>query len=102
LLKNYHYLISTKDAFHKIQQCIQEVLSVDVRSQYQTKKARKRNSKAERADRMKEVHHSATNKKANTRSLYIPKANEGTFRPLFIWSVFVMTVGGFFVSSDTE
>jgi len=66
LLKNYHYIISTKDALHNIQECIQEVLSVDVRSQYQTKKARKENSKAERADRMKKVHHSATDKIANT------------------------------------
>jgi len=52
--------LSTDDAIHNLQYCIQEVLSVDVRSQYQTKKARTGNSKAERADRMKEVHQSAT------------------------------------------
>jgi len=76
LLKNYHYIISTKDALHNIQECIQEALSVDVWSQYQTKKARTGNSKAERADRMKKVHHSATDKIANTNENANENGNE--------------------------
>ena len=46
---------SVKDAFVSVKSCIKEVLGVDVRSAWQTGKARKGKFQAERADRVKEV-----------------------------------------------
>lgn len=43
---------SDEQAFHSIQQCITEVLGVDVRSRFHTKKVRKGTFKAERTDRV--------------------------------------------------
>lgn len=43
---------SAEDTYEAISACIKEVLSMDVRSQYQTLKARKGQSQAERAQRM--------------------------------------------------
>ena len=43
---------SNLDALHRLRSCIQEVLSVDVRSSFQTKKARKGKFQAERAMRV--------------------------------------------------
>jgi hypothetical protein len=43
---------SDEQAFSSIKQCIIEVLGVDVRSRFQTKKVRKGNFKAERTDRV--------------------------------------------------
>ena len=47
---------SEQDALQHIIDCIMEVLSVDVRSAWQTKKARKGKFQAERANRIKQVH----------------------------------------------
>lgn len=47
--------LSTDETFHQVTKCIEEVLSIDVRSSWQTQKARKGKSQAERANRVKEV-----------------------------------------------
>ena len=46
---------SDEEAFDSIKSCIEEVLSVDVRSKWQTKKARLGKSRAETAKRVKEI-----------------------------------------------
>ncbi|KAL7580993.1 hypothetical protein ACA910_005806 [Epithemia clementina (nom. ined.)] len=46
---------STEQALVNIRACIEEVLSIDVRSQWQTSKARSGKSQAERADRLKQL-----------------------------------------------
>ena len=46
---------TTEEALEKIKSCIEEVLSVDVRSSFQTKKARKGKFQAERAIRVSNV-----------------------------------------------
>ncbi len=52
-----------EEAFDSIRRCISEVLSVDVRSKFQTSKARKGKSQAERAKRVKELQKSSTSGK---------------------------------------
>lgn len=47
---------SSTEAFHAVKSCIKEVLASDVRSSYQTKKARKGRSQAERALKKKSTH----------------------------------------------
>jgi tRNA-Thr(GGU) m(6)t(6)A37 methyltransferase TsaA len=46
---------SPKDCFENVLKCIKEVLAIDVRSQWQTKKAREGKSQAERAARLQQV-----------------------------------------------
>jgi tRNA-Thr(GGU) m(6)t(6)A37 methyltransferase TsaA len=46
---------SPQDGFENVLQCIEEVLAIDVRSQWQTKKARQGKSQADRAVRLRHV-----------------------------------------------
>jgi hypothetical protein len=46
---------SLEDCFENVLKCIKEVLAIDVRSQWQTKKAREGKSRAERAARLQQV-----------------------------------------------
>jgi hypothetical protein len=46
---------SPEDCFENVLKCIKEVLAIDVRSQWQTKKAREGKSRAERAARLQQV-----------------------------------------------
>ena len=59
---------SLQSATQNIQNCIEQVLSVDVRSAWQTKKARKGKFKAERANRIQDVISSSNNTNAKTEN----------------------------------
>ncbi len=47
--------LSEDETFHQVTKCIEEILSIDVRSSWQTQKARQGKSQAERANRVKEI-----------------------------------------------
>jgi tRNA (adenine37-N6)-methyltransferase len=51
--------LSIEETFEEIKACIEEVLAIDVRSRHQTNKARKGQSRAEKADRMHKLDNSS-------------------------------------------
>ena len=58
-----------KDALNNITQCIVQVLSVDVRSAWQTKKARKGKFQAERSSRLPTINTNSNEQQSQEQSL---------------------------------